>query len=61
MKAIRKIARMLIAKHFGYIVWSQEFKGMHFCLDYCEAYDWMLQYPEGSAVMVHRRKIVLTN
>ena len=61
MKTYRKALMMLLAKHFGYIIYSQEFKGMHFALNYVSAYDWLLQYPEGTAVIVHRRKVLLTH
>lgn len=58
MKTIKKIALMLIARHFGYIVGAPDWKGMHFSLTKADAIDWSVQYPVGEAVIVHRGKVV---
>lgn len=58
MKTLKKAALMIVARYFGYVVWSPDYKGMHFALTKTDAIDWKNQYPVGEAVIVHRGAVV---
>lgn len=55
---MKRAALMITAKYFGYIVWSKSYKGMHFTLSLASATEWLVCYPEGEAIVVHRGKVI---
>ena len=53
-KAVRKEVRKVIAMKFGYVVDSYEYDGLHYCLTWKEAVEWMACYKKGSFLTVSR-------
>ncbi|AJT60799.1 hypothetical protein [Ralstonia phage phiITL-1] len=55
-KAYREAARMIAAKHIGYIVWSAEYRAVHVAFTLKGAIEWQSCYDD--AVIVAGQQVV---
>lgn len=47
---LKKLTLMYRAKYYGFIIWSPEYKGMHFTMCYRDALEWAGCYDDAIIV-----------
>ncbi|UCR90902.1 hypothetical protein [Ralstonia phage RpY2] len=56
LRQYREAAKMVLAKHFGYIVWSAEYRAIHVSFTLKGAIEWQACYDD--AVIVAAQQVV---
>lgn len=60
MRAAVKYIQRRIAEEFGFVLWVPEYKAMHAALNFEDAREWVLAYPEDAKMFLyHRGKLVI--